>query len=266
MGFAVIVGAALASPHSLSVSWLNMVYGFVTGFMLTGASMAINDYYDREIDAINEPRRPVPSGLVEPLEAVAFASVLTAVGLVTAYMTNLPCLLLAAFSCLVFFTYTTVGKQSGLPGNFLVSLCVSIPFIYGSLAVAEALEANVLVFALMVFLSNTGREVTKGIVDVEGDKTRNVKTLAVRYGTKTAALSAASFYVFAVALSPIPWVLGIVSFWFVPLVTVTDVGLVASSVVLVWKDSRENARRVKNASLLWFAIGLIAFIVGTLIR
>jgi geranylgeranylglycerol-phosphate geranylgeranyltransferase len=266
MGFAVIVGAALASPHNLSVFWQNLVYGFVTGFMLTGASMSFNDYYDREIDAINEPKRPVPSGLVKPSEAVAFASVLTVAGLVTAYLTNLPCLLLAAFSWVVFFTYTTVGKRSGLPGNFLVSLCVSIPFIYGSLVVAGVSEANVLVFASMVFLSNTGREVTKGIVDVEGDKTRNVKTLAVRYGAKTAAFSAASFYVFAVALSSIPWVLGIVSFWFVPLVAVTDVGLVASSVVLVWNHSRENARRVKNAALLWFAIGLIAFIVGALIR
>jgi len=266
MGFAVIVGAALASPNGLSVFWQNLAYGFVTGFMLTGASMAINDYYDREIDAINEPNRPVPSGLVQPSEAVAFASVLTAVGFVTAYLTNLFCLLLAAFSWLVFFAYTTVGKRSGLPGNFLVSLCVSIPFVYGSLAVAGTIMANVLVFASMVFLADTGREVTKGIVDVEGDRTKNVRTLAVRNGAKTAALSGASFYVFAVALSPIPLVLGIVSFWFVPLVTVTDVGLVASAVILVWNHSRESARRVKNAALLWFAFGLIAFIVGVLAK
>lgn len=266
MGFAVIVGAALSSPDGLGVSWQNVVYGFITGFMLTGASMAINDYYDREIDAINEPNRPVPSGLVQPYQATAFASVLTAVGFVVAYLTNLFCLLLAAFSWLVFFAYTTVGKRSGLAGNFLVSLCVSIPFVYGSLAAAGAIVANVLVFASMVFLADTGREVTKGIVDAEGDRTQNVKTLAVRYGARTAALSSASFYLFAVALSPIPLVLGIVSFWFIPLVTATDVGLVVSSVLLVWNYSRENARRVKNAALLWFAFGLIAFIVGVLAK
>jgi len=49
------VGAALASPNVSSVFWPNLIYGFITGAMLTAASMTINDYYDREIDAINEP-------------------------------------------------------------------------------------------------------------------------------------------------------------------------------------------------------------------
>jgi 4-hydroxybenzoate polyprenyltransferase len=44
MGFAVIVGAALANPNVLSDLWLNLIYGFATGFTLTAASMATNDY------------------------------------------------------------------------------------------------------------------------------------------------------------------------------------------------------------------------------
>lgn len=270
MGFAVIVGAALASPQFSNVLWLNLFYGFVTGFLLTAASMTINDYYDREIDAINEPRRPVPSGLIKPKEALAFAFVLTALGfaaaLANAYLTNIFCFLIAMIAWLVFVTYTTVGKRSGLPGNFLVSICVSIPFIYGSYAVAGAIEQNVLIFASMVFLSNTGREITKGIVDVKGDEAQNVKTLAVRYGEKTAAVVAAFFYISAVLLSPIPWLLELVSLWFIPLVAVTDFGLVASSLMLLRDYSRENARKIKNAALLWFIVGLLAFVIGALIR
>jgi len=116
----------------------------------------------------------------------------------------------------------------------------------------------------MVFLSNIGREVTKGIVDVKGDKVHNVKTLAVRYGEKTAAMAAALFYLSAVSLSPIPWFLKLVSFWFIPLVAVTDFGLVASSFMLLNDYSRENARKVKNLVLLWFIFGLLAFVVGAL--
>jgi geranylgeranylglycerol-phosphate geranylgeranyltransferase len=270
MGFAVIVGAALASPQFSNVLWLNLFYGFVTGFMLTAASMAINDYYDREIDAINEPRRPIPSGLIKPKEVLAFAFVLTALGfaaaLANAYLTNIFCFLTAMIAWLVFVTYTTVGKRSGLPGNFLVSICVSIPFIYGNYAVAGAIGQNVLIFASMVFLSNTGREITKGIVDVKGDEAQNVKTLAVRYGAKTAAVAAAFFYLFAVLLSPIPWILNSVSFWFIPLVAITDFGLVASSLLLLRDYSRENARKIKNAALLWFIVGLLAFVAGALGR
>ena len=271
MGFAVMVGAVLASPNMLNALWQNLIYGFLTGFMLTAASMAINDYCDREIDAINEPNRPIPSGLIKPKEALAFAFILTAIGfavaLANSYLTNLKsisCFLVAIIAWIIFVAYTTVGKRSGLPGNFLVSICVSISFIYGSYTVAGAIETNVLIFAFMVFISITGREVTKGIVDVKGDKVHNVKTLAVRYGEKTAAMAAALFYLSAVSLSPIPWLLNLVSFWFIPLVAVTDFGLVASSFMLLKDYSWENAKKVKNLVLLWSIFGLLAFVVGAL--
>jgi len=269
MGFAVTVGAALVNPNVLGTLWRNLIYGFVTGFMLTAASMAINDYYDREIDAINEPRRPIPSGLIKPKEALAFAFVLTAIGfgaaLANAYlMETIFCFVIAVIAWIIFITYTTVGKRSGLPGNFLVSTCVGMPFIYGSVAVVNEVRLNVLIFVSMVFLSNTGREITKGIVDVQGDRTQNVKTLAVRYGEKMAAVAAALFYLSAVLLSPIPWLLNIVSFGFIPLVAITDFGLAASSFLLLKDYSRENARKIKNTVLLWFIVGLLAFIVGAL--
>lgn len=266
MGFAVIVGATIANSQFSSALW-NLFYGFVTGFMLTAASMTINDYYDREIDAINEPNRPIPSGLIQSKDALTFAFILTVIGFVAAsanaYLTeNIFCLFIAIIAWMIFVTYTTVGKRSGLPGNFLVSICVSIPFIYGSVTVAGKIELNVLVFASMVFLSDTGREITKGIVDVKGDKTQSVKTLAVRYGEKTAALAATFLYISAVLISPIPWFLSLVSFWFIPFVAITDFGLLASSFTLLRDYSRENARKVKKLVLLCFLIGLIAFIIG----
>jgi geranylgeranylglycerol-phosphate geranylgeranyltransferase len=262
MGFAVIVGAALAGSKTLGNSSPNLVFGFVTGFTLTAASMTINDYYDREIDKVNEPSRPIPSGTIKPKEALVFAAILTAVGFVAAYLTNVFCLFAAMLAWMIFTVYTTVGKRSGLPGNFLVSTCVAIPFIYGSLAITSMVSLNVLFFVSMVFLSNTGREITKGIVDVQGDRAQGVKTLAVRYGEKKAAIAAASFYSSAVLLSPVPWLLGIVSPWFLPLVAVIDFGLVRSSVMLVKDYSRENARKIKKNVLFWFVFGLLAFVAG----
>jgi geranylgeranylglycerol-phosphate geranylgeranyltransferase len=261
MGFAVFVGAVLANPQFSSVNWLNILYGFVTGFTLTAASMTINDYYDRAIDAINEPSRPIPSGSVSERQALAFVFVLSAIGFVFAYLTSVLCLVVAVISWVVVVTYVTVGKRSGLPGNFLVSTCVAIPFIYGSL-VLNQLPLSVLLFAIMAFLSNTGREITKGIVDVKGDRAEGVKTLAVRYGEKNAAVAASLFYVLAVSLTPVPWILSLVSFWFIPLVLVTDIGLVASSALLLKDYSRESARKIKKLVLLWFVIGLLAYVFG----
>lgn len=262
MGFAVIVGAVLANPQLSSVDWLNVFYGFITGFMLTAASMTINDYYDRAIDAINEPSRPIPSGSVSAKAALAFVVVLSAIGFVFAFLASILCLAVAIISWVLVTSYVTVGKRSGLPGNFLVSACVAIPFIYGSITVTSQVELNVVLFASMAFLSNTGREINKGIVDVKGDKAEGVKTLAVRYGERVAAVAAAVFYLSAVSLTPLPWHLGIVNFWFIPFVLATDVGFAVSSFLLVKDYSRENARRTKNLVLLWFILGLLAFVFG----
>jgi len=263
MGFAVIVGAAISDPSALGAVWVKLVYGFIAGYMLTAASMSINDYYDRDIDAINEPKRPIPSGLVKPNGALAFAVILTAIGFITASLTGIFCLLTAIVAWIVFVTYTIVGKRSGLPGNLLVSICVAVPFVYGNYTVASVIEPKVLVFVSMAFLSNTGREITKGIADVKGDKMQNVKTLAVSFGEKTAAVAAALFYFSAVLLSLIPWSLNFVSFWFIPFVVLTDLGFAASSFMLLKDYSRENARKVKKIVLLWFILGLLAFVIGT---
>lgn len=262
MGLAALVGAALADSASFFASWLSLTYGFITGFTLTAASMVINDYYDRKTDEINEPNRPIPSGAVKPSEALVFAVVLSGIGFAAAFLTNPVCLLAAVIAWSIAVAYTSVGKRSGLPGNFLVSAVVSVPFIYGSLALLGTVKLNGLFFAAMVFLSITGREITKGIVDVEGDKTQGVKTIAVRYGERNAAIAATVFYVSAVALTPIPWFSRIVSVWFLPFAAITDIGLVVSSLLLLKDHSRENARKIKNVVLIWFLFGFLAFAVS----
>jgi geranylgeranylglycerol-phosphate geranylgeranyltransferase len=259
MGFAVIVGASLVSALNFST---NLLFGFITAFTLTGASMAINDYYDKQTDAINEPNRPIPSGATSPKEAISLALILSLVGFIAASMTNMLCLTVAVIAWVVSMTYVTKGKRTGLPGNFLVSACVVIPFIYGGFVV-EKPALPVILFVAIAFLSNTGREITKGIVDVEGDRSQNVKTIAVIHGEKTAAAASSIFFILAVGLSPLPWLLKLVSNWFLPLVFLTDVGLILSSVSLIRDYSRKNAKKIKNLNLIWFIAGLLAFIAGT---
>jgi len=267
MGFAVLVGAVLANPQIGSLNWLYILFGFLTGFMFCAAAMVINDYYDRKIDAINEPQRPIPSGTIKPKESLVFMAGLVVVGFVFSLLVApfaFLCFAVAAVSLVITVTYLTVGKRSGLPGNFLVSACVAIPFIYGSVTTIGTVGSNVLLFASMAFLSNTGREITKGIVDVKGDSAEGVKTLAVQFGEKTAAILAVAFFIFAVFLTPVTWLLGLVGVWFVPFVLVTDIGLIVCSVLLLLDHSRETARRIKKVVLYLFLVGLLAYLFGVI--
>lgn len=260
MGLAVLSSGLLALHYKFSP---NLILGFVTASTLTASSMAINDYYDHEVDAINEPSRPIPSGLIRPKEALIYASLLGGIGLTAAGYTSPLCLLVATVFFALALLYNTKGKATGLLGNLMVSACIAIPFIYGGLVVGKGATKLLSIFALMAFLSNTGREVTKGISDVEGDKRRNVKTIAIRFGPKAAAYTATTFYASAIVLSILPWILNLVSnIAYVPLILVADAGFIASSILLLKDYSRENAKRVKTLILTWMVAGLMAFLAG----
>jgi len=265
MGFAVLVGAVVAIgglPHG---EVLRLSLGFTTAFTLLAASNALNDYYDRDIDAINEPDRPIPSGLIRPWEALVFSVFLTLLGLISAYLTGMTCLILALLATAIADTYVTLGKKTGLPGNAMVSTCVAIPFLYGSLLALGRITGLVAIFASIAFLANLGREVNKGIVDVPGDASRGIRTVAVQWGPKVAAYLSAIFYLSAVALSWLPPILGLVSWAYIPPIAITDAGFIWSSALIIKDQERANARRVKNSVLIWMTMGMLGFLMGSLI-
>jgi len=262
VGFAVIVGAYVAQPRiAINSSFVNLSLGFLTGFCLTGASMAINDYFDRFIDAVNEPSRPIPSGAVKPLEALVYGAILTALGLTASLLVNFPSFLAAIIAWILFSGYTIRGKRMGFLGNLMVSGCIATPFIYGSLVIG-VFSLNNFLFAAMAFLSNTGREVIKGIVDTSGDKIHGIKTIAVLWGEKRAAYVASMLYLCAVILSTVPWILGLVSIRYLALVGMTDTGFIFTSIFLSNNPSRERARRVKRTVLIWMLLAMLAFLSG----
>ncbi len=262
VGAAVVVGVFVSARSLTSVPPLPILLAFATGFTLTGSAMSINDYFDREIDSVNEPGRPIPSGEVKPHEAVVCSAVLSVLGLASAALNGLQVFAIGLIAWVMMMAYSAWGKRTGLPGNLMVSADIALPFLYGGVLAGDA--STSLLFGALAFLSNTGREVAKGIVDVEGDRGRGVRTLAVSLGAPRAALLASVFYVSAVTVSVAPVLLGVVSFYYFPFVVVTDAGLVLGSVQLLRDPSRDTSRTVKNRTLIWMLFGLLAFAAGRL--
>lgn len=265
MGFAVLVGAAIGGGVGLLSSPRELVLAFLTGFFMTGGAMAVNDYYDREIDAINEPGRPIPSGAVSPGEALVISGVFSVLGLGSAWLTSVNNLAIGVFAWVAMMAYSTFGKRTGFPGNLMVSACVSLPFVYGGIMAGGGAMGSSLLFALIAFMANTGREVTKGIVDVEGDRASGIKTVAVSMGPGVAVWVSVALYISAVLVSYVPVYLGLVSIWYSPFVALTDIGLMYLSYSLVVDPSRENSRRVKNRVLPLMLSGLVGFLAGSLL-
>jgi len=264
MGAAVLVGILISDPGYLlhGDSMLRVAFGFLTGFFLTASSMVLNDYVDREIDAINEPERPIPSGKIHPNEAFIYGIALGILGLFFSVWTGIYTFILALLTFLIAILYNFRLKKFGLLGNMCVAYTVSVPLLYGSL-LSSSLSEKILLYSAMIFLSIVGREITKGISDIEGDSRKGVKTLAVRYGEKKASYVALSFFFAAVLLSFIPPMTGMANLWYTALVSITDALLVLLSLQLVREPTRHNAKKVKNRVLAAMAIGLAAFALSS---
>jgi geranylgeranylglycerol-phosphate geranylgeranyltransferase len=259
IGFAVIVGELLAST---AVPARAALYGFLAGFLLLASSMVLNDYFDREIDAINDLTRPLPSGIVKPREALSFALILGSIGLLSAAYTGFATLLIAIVSIMIMASYNARIKKTGLLGNVFVSTNVAIPFVYGGFAVGTP-TWSLGIFALLAFLASVGREIVKGIVDVEGDTARGVRSIASTKGNSIAAKYGATFFVTAVCLSALPLVLGLVTYYYIPLVVICDFGFLLTAYSLLSNSTAMNAKRSKKYVLVWMMFGLLAFVLGT---
>jgi len=263
VGVAILVGAIITGGLRVLDNELVLLYSFVTGFTLTGASMAVNDYYDRVIDAVNEPHRPIPSGRVSPKNALLLTVILSIFGLATSLLVSFAAFGIAFVAWSLMMIYSMWGKKTGFFGNLMVSICISLPFLYGGLLSGRV--STSVSFSLLALLSNAGREITKGIVDVQGDEASGINTIAVVYGANRAADVASFFFLAAVFASGVPVYLNLVSLWYVPFVLITDLGLIISAYQIIQDPSRDNSRRIKNRVLYLMMIGLIGFTAGSLI-
>jgi geranylgeranylglycerol-phosphate geranylgeranyltransferase len=264
VGFAVIVGITVSDPSKLIQ--LSTLFGFLTGFLISSFSMIINDYYDLEVDKVNEPKRPLSSGTVKPRTALLFAILILAMGISSSLFISFNNFLLASLFAGVAWFYNNRGKKMTLIGNMLVALSISIPYLYGGLVVESSIKPIILWMTLVTFFAATGREVVKTISDISGDEIRKVRSVALVYGGSTAALFGSGMFVLAIVLSWFPFILKIVGLIYIALIMIPNIVLIYASIRIIREPSRHNAIHVKKIALLGMFMGLVAFLLGGSIR
>jgi geranylgeranylglycerol-phosphate geranylgeranyltransferase len=182
-------------------------FAVVATVLATGGGNAINDYFDREIDAINRPDRPIPRGAVSPRGALLFSGLLFAVAVGLTLLLPLFAVAIALINLVALVAYTELFK--GLPGvgNALVAYLTGSTFLYGGAAVEGNLSPVVVLFALAAS-ATMAREVVKDVEDAVGDREEGLRTLPIVLGRRRALAVAAAFVVAAVVASPAPYLLG----------------------------------------------------------
>jgi geranylgeranylglycerol-phosphate geranylgeranyltransferase len=174
-----------------------------SGALIAGGANSINDYYDLEIDRINKPGRPLPSGLVKPLQAQLFSLVLFALGIVAGSFIHLPVFIIAFSSSVLLYLYSFRLKRTILWGNLTVALLSGMAFIYGGLAVGRTREAAIV--GIFSFLFHLSREIIKDIEDMKGDRSEGLITLPLKYGIKNALVLTSIVMVVLIGLTLVPY-------------------------------------------------------------
>ena len=220
----------------------------------TAAGNSLNDYFDREVDRVAHPERPIPSGAVPPSGALAASVVLFAIALILGIMINLWSIGIVVTSIAIMVGYERYLKAEGIAGNLAISWLTGALFLFGGAAVDRLDLAWIL--AGLAFLATLGREIVKDIQDIEGDKGSR-RTLPMRIGTRKAGVLASVGFLAAVALSPAPYLLDLLSSWYVPAVLVSDAIFIYCA--LIHFRSPEKGLKVAKLAML---VALLAFLLG----
>ncbi|MGB9175528.1 MAG: geranylgeranylglycerol-phosphate geranylgeranyltransferase [Methanoregula sp.] len=178
---------------------------FVVVSLITAAGNVINDYFDVEIDRVNRPDRPIPSGQVSLPAARAYAVLLFLAGILVCLFTNELCIAIAIFNSLLLIGYAAWLKRTLLIGNIAVSYLAASMFLFGGAFGGLPVLLHVMPFAVMTFFAMLARELVKDGEDVEGDKASGAVTLPIRYGMKATMFLASACALLGIAASLIPY-------------------------------------------------------------
>ncbi|MFQ3294724.1 MAG: geranylgeranylglycerol-phosphate geranylgeranyltransferase [Natrialbaceae archaeon] len=224
--------------------------------LATGAGMAINDYFDRDIDAINAPDRPIPRGAVAPREALAASIVLFGGSMALALTLPILGIAIAVVNLLALVSYTVVFKGRPGAGNVLVGYLGGSTFLFGAAAVG-GLSITAIVLFLLAAVSTVTREIIKDVEDIEGDREEGLRTLPIVIGERRSLIIAGALLFAAVIASPLPWWLGTFGPVYLVLVVPAD-GLMLYALVESFDDPTVGQKYIKFGMFLAAA----SFVIG----
>lgn len=224
--------------------------------LATAGGNAINDYFDIEMDMINRPRRPLPSGALSRDAALSFAILAFGAALALAILVNWTCAAIAALNVALLSVYNKWLKRTGLSGNICVAYLAGSVFLFGGAAAGNVRFSGIL--AAMALLSNFGREIVKDMEDIKGDAGKR-STLPMKIGIGNAGVLAAFATLAAVALSPVPYFLRTFGAAYILAVIPADALFMYSLWLMLGKEQCAKAQQAMKIAML---LAVAAFVIG----
>ncbi|MGP1256689.1 MAG: chlorophyll synthase ChlG [Kiloniellales bacterium] len=252
----------VSSGVPLLERWWEILLGIaLAGPLICATSQAVNDWFDRHVDAINEPNRPIPSGRVPGRWGLYIAVVWSLMSLMVAWALGVWVFWAALLGLLLAWAYSMPPARLKLNGWWGNTACAfayeGIPWFTGAaLMMAVAPDWKIVILAALYSIGAHGIMTLNDFKAVEGDRQTGVRSLPVQLGVDRAAKFAC--LVMALPQVAVVWLL---FDWGHPVYAAAVAGLLFVQLVLM-------ARLVGRPRELapWYnATGTTLYVIGMLV-
>ncbi|NLE05643.1 MAG: UbiA family prenyltransferase, partial [Crenarchaeota archaeon] len=269
-GLAILTSFAILAINKNPLSIEITLLTFLSMALVASAGFAINDFFDKESDAIIKPKRPIPSGALSQKQVTIIAACLFIIGLILASQINLVSFIILLADSLLLIIYSAlVKRKSGFAANLLMGILTGTAFLYGE----AALYNQVTLISLSLYpiaFGTIGGNVLRDILSLEGDTKVGYPTLPQKIGNPNTARVGAFFFIICGVFAPLPYFIAGFSFYYLVPILLWSALLIYSSVRLITCEPiAVNVRkyeRIVTMSMILLPLALILQAITAIIR
>lgn len=238
-------------------------------FFETAAGNVINDYFDYNIDLINKPNRPIPSGRISLNAGRNYGYLLFLLGticglLISLITSNWIPFLIVLVADVVLYLYAYKLKATPLIGNLTVGFMTGFGFVFGGFTINNpTIILTSIYLGFFAFVMTTARELIKDIEDMEGDKAEGAKTLPILYGEKITSILAVILIIVDCALCPLLYYMNIFSFYYLIIIAIAVILFLYSAILIIRNQDRKTAGKASKNLKIGMLIAFVSFIFGS---
>jgi geranylgeranylglycerol-phosphate geranylgeranyltransferase len=259
-GLAMVIGSGILGTLN-DTGTLLLVMAVVMCF--AGAANALNDVVDYEIDKINRPMRPLPSGFVKKRTALFISILLFSVGTLACLELSEAAKVIGIVIAMPFMVlYSKYLKGMPLIGNMIVAFILGLSFLFCGAAFNNM--SPMWIPMILAFGLTLVRELVKDIADMEGDQSVGLKTFPITAGIEK-SIQLSIFLSACIGMGAfIPYLYGTYGIWY-GILLILGVEIPLGVVVVSLLNNPGISSATHGARILKFStlIGLIAIYAGT---
>ncbi|WP_296873075.1 UbiA family prenyltransferase [uncultured Methanobrevibacter sp.] len=246
-----------------------IVLAMITVFFETAAGNVINDYFDYNIDLVNKPERPIPSGRISLENGKRYAYLLFAAGTVCGFLisyltANWIPFIIVLIADVVLYLYAYKLKATPLIGNLAVGFMTGFGFVFGGFTINNPSIVMTSIFlGFFAFVMTTAREIIKDIEDVEGDRKDGARTLPILIGKKKPAILATILIIIDCALCPLLYIYHIFGVLYLVIIAVAVIIFIYSAILIMKSQEEPVAHKSSKLLKIGMLIAFLSFALGS---